>query len=315
MERSNSVQLVSESEEEREEAFRRNSHHYQPTYSSSSEEEPAQYEHGVGRFVLRARPRQRCRFCRNNASDMQNNKNERGYKVCQCDEEFGYAHRVCFYKYMGTDQCRSTCPHCKSPWSVHETEVTPFLKRKSRIRFWRSIHFLASMVIALGGISAAILLFAYMIKLFVYMITGSPEYDVLGWPVSTVPSPGDLITGGSVTAILLLAYAMHRLLERCIPSYRYCCHSHHPMETEMEMRLLTPPATKPRSNHFRDEEEITLEVSLPDDASLDEMTNREFKKRQKKNGKKKPPLPPPKRTSNMDFTVNLNDLDLEEGKK
>lgn len=172
---------------------------------------------------LRVRQKHRCRFCCNYTREMQDNRGERGYKVCACDDQFGYAHRVCFYRFLGGPEGRATCPHCRQLWYVAPKEVAPFMKRKSRVRIWRSVHFVTSAAIGLLGLLAAMLLFAYMIKGLVYAASGSPEFNVTRTlPVRLEPSPGDFVTGGSVVVALLLLYALHRLLAACVPSYRHC---------------------------------------------------------------------------------------------
>jgi len=158
---------------------------------------------------------------------MEDNHKERGYKVCLCDDEFGYAHRVCFYRFLGGPRGRGSCPHCRTTWLVNSEEVAPFLERKSRVRIWRAVHFVASLALALLGLLAATMLFAYLAKGLVYTVSGSPEFEIGhdGIPVRLEPSPGDLVTGGTTTLLLLLLYGLHRVLVACMPCYTRCCGS------------------------------------------------------------------------------------------
>lgn len=162
---------------------------------------------------------QTCRFCN------QYDDRATGCKVCDCDNQYGYAHFRCFYNFV-QQTGRKRCEYCKKEWMVDKATWKRFTLQAKSVTCINRVREAASILFTLIVILAMILLWAYLIKFGYWVFTGRPDYlpfgrlelASIGW---LQPTGGDALTGSIATIInILLAILIVHYKPRC---YRCCC--------------------------------------------------------------------------------------------
>lgn len=146
-----------------------------------------------------------CRFCHDIITSP-----TLGAQVCDCRAGHGanYGHYSCFNQYVKTTG-RITCQHCKQPWRINVSQVSKFALRYRRVSIMNRVREAASYILSLVVLLACVLVVAYLVKVLVWIFTGTPAYTPFNQPILHVsgwlrPAPGDVVVGLLGTGLALV---------------------------------------------------------------------------------------------------------------
>lgn len=207
-----------------------------------------------------------CRFCQQYDSSLP------GCKVCNCDNNCGYGHLRCFYSFV-QQTGRRKCEYCKCEWMVDKQTWKRFIVQVRRVYIVNRIREAASLLLTILTLLAMILLWAYVVKVFVWIITGRPTYAVFGQSILisngwTQPTLGDLVTGLLATLISIgIVFLWIHFKPRC---YRHCC------MTNNLIKYQIPGYPNPNDDF------IPIDASTKDEHALDTIVSRQINRQRSK---------------------------------